>query len=109
MPETEGSRTAVSRLLDQQDGINKTLGDMRERLSSIEAQLKHMCGQRAEQHDDHMNCRRDIDKKIEALIEEDKRLDQRVQTLVAWGKALAITGTIVVVILTVLNFVARWG
>lgn len=82
---------------------------LREGVARIETKITTLCAQRKEAHEDHVGCRAHIDKEIDRISEEQAALDETVNKLTAWGKAVAIVGSICIAALTIINILLSIG
>lgn len=109
MTDPQTGLPAVSRLLDQQESMQRTLTEVLVSLGRMDAKLNDMCRQRQEQHQEHIACVAHNEECFNENEKEHRELWGAFNRLTTWGKALTIVGSVLVTVLTIITLTVSLG
>jgi len=103
------SLDSFRQLLASQEAMARDITEVKVAVGKMEAKLTTLCQQRKEQHEEHVSCQASTCKRLDQHEQEQQRIWESVNRLTAWGKAIAMVGSIVVAVLTILNILLSLG
>lgn len=109
MTDPSTGQPAVTRLLDQQSEMARTLTELQVAVGQINVKLTAMCEQRVEQHQEHVACLAQRECSFSDNEAEHVQLWKAISRLTTWGKAIAIVGSILLVTLGIISYVISIG
>lgn len=109
MTDPSTGQPAVTRILDQQEAMQDKLASLQSGQARIETKIDTMCEQRREQHNEHLGCLAQRESAFESNAGEHDRIWAAINRLTTWGKAIAILGSTIITILTILNILLSIG
>lgn len=109
MTDPQTGQPAVTRLLDQQAEMARTLTELQVAVGQINVKLTAMCEQRVEQHQEHISCLACRETNFAANDQEHVDMWKAISRLTTWGKAVAIVGTILITALSIASVMLALG